>query len=440
MNHYIYKKLMYDMLKPIFFKKIFLYIFVFISLISISSALQYNENYSDLHLEYTHFCANLEIEFTIYNKSEFDNANSDNLDICKEDQDEEDDRCVEYDIISADVTIYDGPFDTRPTIFEGKSDSNSQFKVTYENPTRSLINIKPSGRYNEFEISDFDVELCKGLNKNTSINNNTNNNTNTNNETTQNDLEQIEIIIEKKNETFTFDNNNIILKLDDTNITNSNDINIKKIPHESNIENFLTGVQVNLPSDESYSSSSIQIKEEKNEDYEYKLFYRENNLSEWEQISYNYENQYFLVENGKSGEYVLSKTVIENNQIQNTIDLNNNSQSLMDRLVDSSIGIWLLITLAGIVLIFVVYLIISGNKNKDKNYSSNDFKEYNDAKKKNQEENEKIPQSYNQVYTSALNYVNLYKNKYSKESLKDALKKAACPEDIINKVLIDAYK
>ncbi|NCC71001.1 hypothetical protein EOM09_05445, partial [bacterium] len=140
------------------FKNI-LFLFLLLSFINISFS--YDPLKENLTLEYNNYCAGLETVFTLYNKTQYDFAKENKLRACRLNQSEETHDCIEFDIIAnATIKVYNGPFDSNEILFDGKSNSKSQFNLIFPNPVIPLIYIIPNSNYNIYYNNDLYIENC----------------------------------------------------------------------------------------------------------------------------------------------------------------------------------------------------------------------------------------------------------------------------------------
>ncbi len=456
------------------FKNIF-FLFLFLSIANISYS--YDPLKENLTLEYNNYCAGLETTFTLYNKTQYDFAKENKLKACRLNQTEETHNCIEFDIISnAAIKVYNGPFDSNELLFEGKSNSKSQFNVIFPNSVIPLIYIIPNSNYNIYYNNNLYIENCPHIktslndsnnlvndsilvDNSTNIEDNTSSilqnfslnetiNTETNNDDSNNILinnSQINSIIDNKSQVnFSFDEDklkiifesesNLLETLSDSDFFL--DLNYSDASLEDSIYAFEIKLNFEYP-----LKTKFNIKEELIPNFEYTILYKTEMDLNWKELNYQYNETYFSIEDIQSGYYAITKKEIISNQVSSEnlqIDETKNSASLNLDIIGiiNKYKFYILIGFSIIVILFILMFFISHNKKNSINAKEEKLKK--DKIAMGQTEN--MPYNYNQVYTNALNYITMYKDKYPKESLIISLQKANCPNDILERVLNEVYR
>lgn len=392
---------------------------IILGLTSVVHSLNYNSSYTDLVYDSNGWCSGMEIEFTFYNETQFENKEEIERNLCEKDEDPEDDNCEEFDEIDAKYKIYSGPIDSLPILVEGNLDSNNQFRYTFEKQNSYLMEILiDKGKYNDF--------------------------------TNENDLLFIEdcYVPESKtnklsNQTFSYLTSGINLNLENTNITDSKKISsiiiidqkskglpvlnksIKTIEIKSNSNNY-TKLDLEILFTKKLNNSIIET-------YQYLPSMNtwskiENSLEVLEdkvKISSTTFGIYSIVEK----EIIVEKIIKESNDLENlsseiieeiNLDENNESKS------NSFISILGFIGISTLIIFGIYYLFSHNTKNKN---------DYHDLENKNSVH----IISLTEAYDNTKKYVQKHKEKYTKEQLKQALENANVPQEIINKVFFEEY-
>lgn len=188
-------------------KKITLIILLIFTTISIANSAGDNSSFDEIELDYDGFCPNFDIEFKIYNKTDYDNMETIEDNLCDEDETPEDDGCQVFNKIVGDVKIYDGPLDSRPVLLNTKSNSEGIFTFKFTSGNDYLIEVVPEGNYKDLSIK-IPIEDCMRA---------------TNNPDRIVDEPETP---ETFNQTFSYDNYEHIIKLENTEIEFKENITI----------------------------------------------------------------------------------------------------------------------------------------------------------------------------------------------------------------------
>lgn len=409
-------------------KKIFFY---FLTLVFLTIATHaYNITYSDLTIDPTSWCANLEATIKVYNETDFQNLNSIKDNLCRSDESPQNDSCeIIHDIASAKVTIHNGPLSGLAILKETTTDANGEFKVTFTEQNQYLIKIEPTGRYNEYETI-FTVENCKGL-------------TNTQNTTTKTTP------IKLYNLTYNDDTTKTFVKLENTPINSTEKIIVSQI---TNLElrglpklnyNITKTIEIkSLAENSTFSKLTLDTQLTKR-DNTLKLFYYNPTSKTWEtQTNFvDYGNK-ILIENAKLGIYSITgneikveQPIIQETKVNETqtltnentqIDPNQIFQTQKTQTTNSNTSSYILLITISIVFAAIgigTWQHIAHNKKQKENEITT------------------TPEldTYKQVYEKATQYIKQYKNQYTRDQLYRALKSANVPQDIIDKILAQEY-
>lgn len=402
-----------------------IYTILIVLLLSILSSYAENETYTDLHLEANNWCPNIETTFKIYNATDFENKKYIEDNLCQSGEDPEDDNCEEFHIInSPEVKVYDGPFQSidKNLLFEGKADSNGIFKVTFPRVDQYLIEITPTGDYNEY-VERFYVEECKWA-------------TTTTNTTITNTL--------LTNQTFNYLNSQLTLIIQNTNLTSAEQITVQE---KNNLEKPLIGaiktIEIIIPQ-ANYTTIETQYQLPIKENTTTKLYLYNLQTKTWLLQTFEQQTDYIkfnITSNqtifGIIQEEIKPKiTVIE--QTQELHSSNQNITTSEDTYLEedttqdetnisattTSQNNSTALFIAVIALLGILAIIFMKKKKPIQT---------------TQQPNKEVLTTYEDTYKKAKEYVTTYKQQYSKDQLYRALKDSNVPEDIITKVFNEEY-
>ena len=452
-------------------KKFLVIVLIFLSLGSVYGY-DYNENHTDLHLEADGWCANLEINFKVWNATDYENKEEieDNLckEGCSEDCDGEedcyecDDDCVNFhDIEDAEVKVYSGPLNSMPVMFETETNSTGEFVYTFEEPNQYFIEIFPEGRYNDYHELLY-LDTC----------------THAQNTTIKDLNEQIEDeeIPEPSDVEFNYEDKGIIVNLKQTTINDSSMLNVNDdVNVGGSLENMLKIFEIDSEESTDFQEMELIVNLENLEDKEIKLNKYNKNNKKWNVINHENTKSGIKFTTADMGIYAINEEIAEKNDENATQEQINDSATKSDNLTDDNdsggddasgndndnnnggtgtddgdsnessnikqiIGIVVaLVALIGLVGFFVLKKKSSSSSNSQKttNTTSVNNNNNNNAQVEHQKE---ILSTYQQTYQKASDYVNTYKNNYTKDQLYRALESASVPKDIINRVLDEQYE
>jgi len=412
---------------------------IFLFSISFSySAYQYNASWTDLEVYNDGWCANLEIPFTVYNKSEYLIKDQIKDNLCKVNETPEDDKCSEFETISGNVKIYDGPFAIEDKKLLDVSLSKSSFSYTFTKEGGYLIEVFPTGKFNDWYVEDFTVLNCKLTNY-----------------TPDQSQEGIPLL---KNQSFSYEDSKTIINLTNSGLNSSSDL-IVKIYHDpvkvglGSLPNTIKIVQIlgkkNFSSMEIISSINDLVKE--NEIYNVYKYNSKN--SNWTKISNtSIINNKVTISSAEIGIYAIASnktTIVENvtttpvtQQIEtnnsvttsssNTVEEVSNSANEKDtnNTTQKSSGPNKILIYSLIGLLLIVLGGVGFTKMKKKG-------EENSGKEEENPENGVL--SYSSIVSKTQEYVSKYKQQYSQDQIYRALKEANVPKDIIDKVFSMEY-
>lgn len=399
-------------------------------LILISSAYSYNESYTDLKLVNSGWCPTMEIEFQVFNKTDYENK----------DAIEDDEDLYFHNISDAEIIIYDGPIKSRPILFEDKTNKTGHFKFTFDEPNQYLIEIKPKGKYNPYSEL-FEIMECKWMNEKVTKDEE--------NETKKTNL---------YNKTFEYETSKTTIELKDTDMNSSENITIELIDdiisqNLPELNNSVKTIKITTNS-QNYTSLKISTIIEPKQDVEIITFSYDENQNQWTEVNYVKEREDLIIfENVKPGIYsIVEKEIIkEENKTKETPTQNNNenqNQQPANPINDpfanqSSNSNSQLIKLATIIiptglLLFVGFKFMQKTKDK-KNNNNNNNNQHNKSMNHKTHEEPQVLNTYNQVYQKTKEYVRSYKTSYGKDQIYRALKNAGVPNDVIDKVFIEEF-
>lgn len=401
----------------------------------------YNETYTDLYLDKNSWCVGTEVQFKIYNITDFENRRDINAYLCnatdkcyenkcaleanrKKDICEPCEDCKYYNLVEkAKIRIYAGPLDSLPLLYEHTSPTG-EFSYTFNNENSYLIEIitqedkneNKVQRYNDYQEL-FPTTICTGL-------------------------EPVKVT---SNKTFSYINSEIILELKNTSIENQNEITVRNditLPSATE-ENKKT---ITLSGSSEFQSLNLKIKySEKTNQTKVKLVEPVTNKVT-EITNYKYENEYIIIENAVYGTY----TVVEENIIPEVIETplvdetnvnnsildenpseeiieetftNNNNNDVKKVSISSSAIKNIIYAVVGLGVLILVIFGLSKIKRTPKH-----------------EPVVEVLSTYEQAYQETKKYVQQYKKDYLKDQIYRALEKADVPRDIIDKVFKEEFK
>jgi len=405
-------------------KKIFLIFIVFLTLFNSINA--YNSSLSDVYLELNGWCTNYNIEFTAYNKSEFEMKEQIEDNLCKSDENEEDDNCeLFHNLDEFKVLIYNGPLKGMGLIYnESIKNTNGTFNFKFKNSNKYLIEIEPKNtHYNKFS-ERFDVIDCFGSSK-TKTNENKSYNLSGN-----------------------FDNEKIFVNLKNSNSSNISLLEINSLDIKSNnfsqLNNSIKFFKINSEKI-SYEDIEIIINIQFNSSNSINIFKYDNSTKKWIKYSnFIKGNNKLILKSINSGIYgiVEKKPIIikqETTSINKNEKLNNSNKEINDKEINnkeinnienktnkSSSPNILIMIFSIIIIIGILVSVIILNKKKE------------EVKNDNIRKPEQL-NTYKEIYDRTKSYIKQYKNDYSKDQIYRALKKVNIPEDIIDKIFLEEY-
>ncbi len=406
--------------------KIFFIFIFFLSTFNIVYSLD------QIYLEKNGFCVNYEINFKIYNKTEYEKY--------KEDDDYSFQNLSEFN-----YEIREGPFDTSKLLVEGKTNKTGEFKYTFNNssiPYYIKIEKKDSG-FEKYEDT-LTFQKCAGFSLY--------------NKTFLEDGYFVELIESYTN----FQNNPIILNRD-------------KIYNETNIE------IVNITKKQFFKCKEIKVGFLKLESYKnYKILFNDSgklknveytleNYSSKDYLVFSFENEgiYFIkgnkviVENNSKNNVTQSENIDVNNEIEKDLinssinnknetssenisnkiveknenelsknndsvtNVNSNKKDLSDPLrktKKNNLNNILKILFFGVMLFIIIWFVIAYKKKKNKKVIPTPVVNSDDLE-----------------YKKVKKFVQKYKETYTKDQIFRALKKANISYDLIRRVFNEEF-
>ncbi len=384
-------------------KKIF---FIFLILFSISLSFSVNKT-TELYLDSGIACPNIEISFTVYNLTDWENK--ENI--------EEDDDLNFSDISGADVEIFNGPFDSPDRLLkELEIDSNNQFVYTFPRTDQFLIKIVAGGAYYNYEETFF-VDECKFLNSN-------NNETEGGGETNTSEEEEIVLEPTPEDKEFSYENN-IVLKLEQTTL-NKESVTVS-IENKSNYETInKTQEIISINSKESFNSATLEYTITTEENEEIKVYSLESNTwkekiftQEIDKISISVKNNETLLIAKESSTSVVKEEAVTEPLTTTTTNNNNNSSQEESGL---NLSTMIIIVLVSLSILFGLYVLLSHKKVNKEIIDVPEEKTHN-----------------SQMKEQVKAYVNQYKASYNKEQIIQALLNANVEQSLIDEVIREEY-
>ncbi len=407
-------------------KSLFSCLFALLFLITAVNGYYYNDTYSNLSIKQNGWCIDIETEFKVYNETEYN--------LYKDDE--------EYDeyanISSAVINLYSGPFDSLPLILNSTTSTIGEFSYTFKSANDYLLEIYPTGRYNDYHEL-LAIEECKYSNP-ALISNTTSTRT----------------ALYDKSYIYT----DIKIILNDTDMLSEKNLTVKNINGitqngltalDNVVKSFsITGVNNNFSNmDIEVSLISVDTNNIT------KGYYYENNT--WtEKIIVINENK-VTFQNVKYGIYAITSNtipivepvqtpIVETPEIIETTseqtantptsqnEASNEEVSSTSEQIDSineiqteSSSSSLMYIVVGIVIILVLgvggYIMFTPKKKPEVITPHNE-----------------VLNSYNEIYSHAKKYVQTYKDAYGKDQIYRALENVNVPRDIIDKVFLEEYK
>jgi len=425
--------------------------------INLSFAISYNSSYTDLKLETNGWCVDNQINFKIYNITDYQNKEKiknklcDPKDKCAEyecaleknyrkDECEECGSCLYFNLIkNPKVTIHDGPIDGSP-VLKSITPSNGEFTFTFTKANGYFIEIEmpknsndiPNQKYNDYEEMII-VEECGT-------------------KTTQKEEEKL------YNKSFTYLDSKVLVNITNGKIENSSQISVRDdVILTKQLNNTIKTIGI-TSKEKNYSNINIKIQVPNIENL--KLYKYDGKKNDWSEVNnFKIENEYIILEQGDLGIYSVvgedkKVEVPQNNSIEENIpndvntDTNNNNPTTDEQTTDDivketitppeknnkkinplHIGVVVVcVLILGIVFYFKIMK--SDNKSKEKK---------NETAENKPEETSHILTTYEQTYQEASKYIDKYKSQYSKDQIYRALKQSGVPNDVIDKCFTEKF-
>lgn len=416
-----------------------LIIILFINNTNLAFSDIYNDSYTNLSLHNDGWCVNIDIDFRVYNQTDYENKREIENNLCQEGCEDECEwdveNCTEcksgclkfHKIKDADVTIYDGPFESSSVLTETTTNDNGEFNYRFTEVSQFLIKINPKEENYNSLYTIFQTNPCVHAQDTIELQNNS--------------------PIEKDIE-FIYDEMGVTIQLKQTTINNKTDIIISD---KSDFVNKLNNT-INIFELTSYNSNYENINIIKTieniTDKKLKLYQFNFTNNQWVEKEFTKENSQIKFTSEDMGMFSVVEEVTkqsevlleednskelnesleeENNQEKQTksnqenIVQNNNRTNVNN---DSDKTILILIIAVG--SIFLVILI--GLKHTKTN-----------KKKEIPTEHKEVLTTYQETYNRTSKYVKENKDSYRKDQIYRALQSAHIPNDIIDKVFREEY-
>jgi len=405
------------------FKKISSIILLILTTITFVNSAGINESFTDIEIDYDGFCPNFDIDFKIYNATEFAIKDEIEDDLCGADETPEDDGCSEFTAITGSVKIYDGPIDGLPILLDTTLSTTGEFTYKFTEGNDFLVQIIPTGNYNNLETFIEIQECMRATNNPNRI------------------VDEVEETIEIKNQTFSYNNYEHILKLEATDLLKADDINIT---------NVITPLSKGLPDidQEYYKIIEIEGASTTFTNFEIETSTIEDDV-ELEILKYNVVTQSWGRFDGNPdkkinrlhfnitqyGIYAVVKkeelieeivTIVEDEtQTNETAETFSTTEDDIQPIVvekeisfgDPKIIFGIIIILGGIVLFFAI-----PRKQKETNY--HDYR---------------VQPLNSETYNKTKDYVQKFKVKYNENQIRQSLTKAKIDSVVIDKVLAEEF-
>lgn len=416
-------------------KRFFVFILLFMTFI-LSVNTVFSDDTRELYLENNGWCPGIDIEFKVYNYSDY---------LLRDEVDDDDDDIYIRNISDFDVTVYNGPFSSLPVLLETETSKTGTFTVNFPTSNNYLIEIAREENYTRYSQS-FSVRECRFAQDQEEEELN---------ETEDNSEEETqEEVTEDK--TFYYLNNKIVLNFIETSIESGNDINVVQADEE-----YLEEIEVEKPQkfwqgfvisgSQDFGSLNIEYSIEDGNNIE-KLLYFNPDTETWEE-----ENNFQITDNNvrildsKLGLYAFTGVNIPTEEElaaqeeEQVIDLSNTQSNQSNNDTGQAIRIFggIIIGILGLLgMIFLIFkMVIAKNKKKEKENDFSDFGKEQDKKDviDNNKHSEEL-NSYNDIYKKTKDYVLTYKEQYKKDQIYRALERAHIPKDVIDKVFLEVYE
>jgi hypothetical protein len=448
--------------------------FLMVFLFSVNSySLAYNSSYTDLYFESEDWCANIETTFLVYNISQY-NVDSFEDDLCRDDEDPDEDNCEVYNDIDANIIIYDGPFDVDDKVLSNRPIVNNEFSYTFTKEGIYLLQvIVESGKFNEIE-GKVSIKDCEVKASTVNLSNSNIQTPDLYNNSFEYSASQTSVDIVKGQSN---DKNDLAIKL-------LTDTTSRSLPKLGNLSKILEIDYSDLGSYESIILTTAVATNDSSKLEIYKIV----DLN-WVKINeYQYANESISISQIDSNYYAI---VIKEEQIIEEIV----EEPVVEEIVivtedpnsqDSGVPIIAIIGvgLISIIVIVILYFLFANNKTKTKaeiydNYNqekSTDSKKdkidntktgeeksekkggflglfkkkENAEEKKSNEKNNNISnqglegkthqEASEEVLNKTREYVKKYKETYSKDGIRQALKGVNISDDVIDKIFSEEFK
>lgn len=422
-----------------------LIIYLFFLLFFTTTAFSYNATYSNLTLEKNGWCVGIEIPFTVWNSTDYENQD-----------DIRDDDDINFTYPSgADIKIYNGPTTSLPLLTETTTDSDGEFSFTFPAVNQYLIKIEPDGRYNDYEEL-LEIIECKWAGSDSGSGSNSSSN---------------------ENKSFDYLDSKLNLYLENSTIENETTINVKEIsqlylesvsitPPEDMVEGFEVG-----SSSSDFTSLKITFTPTSTS-YANLQRYDSTSMS-FDDVTYENDSGNIVIENAEYGIYILNSVPVQDDEEETIVteeaseddiiatDDEENTQGTTgsseeesptmeppEESTASALSSTLLYAVVGVFVIAGIGFVLYKGKdnfrkkgNKDANLTVSDPAKEDPSKKKEEpHKKEEILTSYNDIYARTKDYVNKHKDSYKKDEIYRVLQNAHIPKDIIDKVFLEIYK
>jgi hypothetical protein len=410
---------------------------------SVYGGYNYNENYTNLHLETNGWCSNIEMNFKVWNETDYENQEEIERDLCKkgceddcdgeEDCFECDNDCLEYhNIKDAEVKIYNGPMDGMPILLDTTTNSSGEFTYKFNEPNQYLIEIYPdSGHYNDYHDTLY-IDICKHAQ-----------------DTTIKKLNEEENPPEPQDVEFSYDDKGFTIALKQTTINDSSVINIDENIEVSNRLNNTLKIFEITSQNSNFEEIEVIVNIEEMNDKDVELKKYDSLEGKWNDYTFDITGSTITFTSDDMGIFSINEITKKEEVVEEEIneDQNNEEEQTGEETGEEAnedqddetepnsnvtnplgtkkvVGIIVAITA---LVILIMFFALKKKKPVTKPIP---------APKSNKE----VLSTYQQTYNKASEYVKKYKENYRRDQLYRSLENVNVPKDIIDRVFSEEFE
>jgi len=401
----------------------------------------YNENYTNITLDWDGWCLGYDIVFKVYNVTQWEDR----------DDIEDDEDLFFLNVSDGEYTVYDGPFDSAPVLKTGDLSTTGTFSAIFEYEDNYLIEVEmdSDSGYNDYELL-LEIYKCKTSDEIVSIGTIGGNSTDENATVVVVETNSTEVNASETNVTALVGNVTSNVTLDD--ISNVSDSVLNDTNSASDLGNVTfsyvdVGVVLDINETDAVDSSDVSVI--KHDDFEGlgvssliaapgyfqidigekqlgtmkiklnitnfmndvdKAYRFDDDIGDWVEVPYEYVDNQVVIETTMGG--------TENSTIVDNAD---------DSSLESFMPDWLITALVGGVIILaggVAVVIYMMKKKKDSSGSGNHVE----------------GPSADVQRQKVKDYIMNYKDKYSKENIEKVLMSSGISKELIGSVFADINK